>query len=595
MKSTVSVFLSLSLFLLLIVIPANAQNTNTLDAELIYGKIQRLESVDVKSKSPTVQDLYKQTLLRLYEDYRRALEQDLKDLQSIQAAIGESKRNAQSELSVQIRRLSDERDTTIEKITTLRGNVAANGASTEQDQTGGEPAPRSPMRRSNYTPEATNVSLLTTGASTESPATSRASVRLPLNNIPTPAFITNAAAAVDPPAATTVLANVDWETRTAGCPAKVTTSTTGIIRVTHINDLFVDFDSGDKFEYQLRAVGTPVSAVPTENPFAPQSGTPSKTFSSPADIVAALKRIRAYVQGNENLSRKSAGGKSISLRASFNAAKANDDIQAILILYSQNPQNPIFTAPEVAGHPVFQWMKLIDGSHSYDFTVVLEPDQNYEFTLTEKWKSERTAEGTKKWDCGEHDLFTLSLGPIISTLPMRTYNHQKALVPPGSSTTADILVVENTRNVSLLGGALLNYHFPHISGLPRTMGFALSAGPVYTFGGTPNVSALGLFVGPSIHLNRSVFITPGLHIGQFADFPAGFAPGTVIPNQFGDLNPVKRNTAHFAIGITYRTNSFKKTSTAAGTANNAASAGGQNKGNQSTTGSPGTGNPNPQD
>ena len=61
-----------------------------------------------------------------------------------------------------------------------------------------------------------------------------------------------------------------------------------------------------------------------------------------------------------------------------------------------------------------------------------------------------------------------------------------------------------------------------------------------------------------MHLYRSFYLTPGVHIGQFADFPAGFYPGTVIPSGFGALTPVKRNTAHFAIGITFKTTSFTK-------------------------------------
>jgi hypothetical protein len=353
----------------------------------------------------------------------------------------------------------------------------------------------------------------------------------------------------------------------------------------------IDFDNGNKLEYQLRAKGTPMSAVPPENPFfKTQSGSlTAARITSVEDLRAKLRQIRADVMSNKALSRKGPGGPSVAFRTSYNAAKAIPNVQDILIQYSEDPANPIFR--EVAGDPVFQWIKLIEGSHSLDLTVVLEPDRNYEFTLTEKWDGEVTRDGTLKWFCGERDLFSLSIGPVVSTLPMRTYNHQKALVPPGSSTTQDILVVENTRNISVLGAALLNYHFPHINALPRSMGFTLSAGPVYTLGGTPEVSALGLFIGPSFHLNRSLFFTPGIHIGQFADFPTGFAPGTVIPDQFGELNPVKRTTAHFAFGITYRTNSFKKSSTATGTANNAAGTGGSNDqetgGNQDTSGNKG--------
>src|ERR1019366_4945109 len=85
---------------------------------------------------------------------------------------------------------------------------------------------------------------------------------------------------------------------------------------------------------------------------------------------------------------------------------------------------------------------------------------------------------------------------------------------------------------------------------------------------SPTVSALGLFFGLSTHLYRSIYLTPGIHIGQFADFPAGFYPGAVIPNGFGELTPIKRNTARFAIGITFKATTFKKSSQGNGAAAN---------------------------
>lgn len=40
----------------------------------------------------------------------------------------------------------------------------------------------------------------------------------------------------------------------------------------------------------------------------------------------------------------------------------------------------------------------------------------------------------------------------------------------------------------------------------------------------------------------------------------GFYPGAPIPNGFGELTPVKRNTVKFAVGLTFRTAGFKKSS-----------------------------------
>src|SRR5208337_3810781 len=108
-------------------------------------------------------------------------------------------------------------------------------------------------------------------------------------------------------------------------------------------------------------------------------------------------------------------------------------------------------------------------------------------------------------------------------------------------------------------------------------------------GSAPGVSSLGLFVGGSIHLYRSAFLTPGVHIGQFSDFPAGFYPGAQIPNQFGNLTPINRTTAHFAVGITFKTTTFKKTSQDGGTASNTTNTntGTGSKPSQTVTGSKG--------
>ena len=85
---------------------------------------------------------------------------------------------------------------------------------------------------------------------------------------------------------------VDWDTRTASCPAKVAQSTNVTIRVTDINDLLVDFRSGETAQYQLRAKGTPMSAVPAENLFL---GTPQvggvRTTEIHCDDPDALQRI----------------------------------------------------------------------------------------------------------------------------------------------------------------------------------------------------------------------------------------------------------------------------------------------------------------
>jgi hypothetical protein len=57
-------------------------------------------------------------------------------------------------------------------------------------------------------------------------------------------------------------------------------------------------------------------------------------------------------------------------------------------------------------------------------------------------------------------------------------------------------------------------------------------------------------------LYRRFYITSGVHIGEFADFPAGFNDNSQVPANFGELKPVKRWTGRFAFSISFRTASF---------------------------------------
>jgi hypothetical protein len=402
-------------------------------------------------------------------------------------------------------------------------------------------------------------------------------------------------AAADPAPAEAVGIPVYWDSSRSApaCPAAVTERTTVKFHLTGINDLLMDFGHNTRIVYRLTTKKYSRSQAPPANLFFKQSGRRIVApriggdcgISDERSLIQTLNSIGQQADQVPEINPSYSGGSSIPVAETADAARSIPEVSCVLGLLAENPDNPIFTN-RVKTNPVFLWIMRIAGPHAMDLSVEVEPDYNYDFKIEEIWKGRVTEGGTIKASCGEKDLFTLSVGPIVSTLPSRTYTHQKALVPAGSSTTQDVLSVGNTRNINVLGAALINYHLPRFSWLPSETGLALSAGPVYTLGSKPEVSALGLFLGLSVHLNRSIFITPGIHIGEFADFPTGFVPGTVIPDQFGDLNPVKRRTAHFAIGLTYKTASFKKEGNAAAPAEDTGNGGGGD--DQTPAGSPGT-------
>jgi hypothetical protein len=374
------------------------------------------------------------------------------------------------------------------------------------------------------------------------------------------------------PADAPTITQVDWDTRTASCPATVTQQTNLTIRTTNINDLLVDFKSGEPAQYQLRAKGTPVSVVPPENPFTSQAA--QTTVCNETTVLNDLNTIRNF--NDPKITPPQPGGAYIPVSETMTAAHLHTEVTRVEADYASS--DPTCTAFFTAHSTdlVVQWIKLLDApltsgsstapAHSIDFNVNLQPNQNYQFTIRESWKGKTVEGASLTWNCGESDVLTLSAGPIITTLPYRTYSQQSVPNPTGGGTTNELVVNGNT---NVLAAALLNYHFPSIPHVPTWTGLAFSIGPVYALGDAPSVSKLGLFVGGSIHLYRSVFFTPGVQIGQFADFPTGFHAGSPIPPGFGTLTPVTRNTARFAFGITFKTTTFKKSSQNAGTASNA--------------------------
>ena len=104
--------------------------------------------------------------------------------------------------------------------------------------------------------------------------------------------------------------------------------------------------------------------------------------------------------------------------------------------------------------------------------------------------------------------------------------------------------------------ALLNYSLGSIRLDRDSYGLALSAGPVLKLGGKSDASSFGFFAGVSGHLYHRFYITPGIHFGQFADFPVGFGNGSTVPENFGELNPVKRWTTRFALALSFKTKDF---------------------------------------
>jgi hypothetical protein len=101
----------------------------TATADTMREKIEQLEKTELTSRSATVRDMYKRTLLRLYAEFSKALENDIADVRRIEATIhGIPSENA-NEIAAQLKKLIVERDVVIEKLRMMKEDPDASALS----------------------------------------------------------------------------------------------------------------------------------------------------------------------------------------------------------------------------------------------------------------------------------------------------------------------------------------------------------------------------------------------------------------------------------------------------------------------------------
>jgi hypothetical protein len=191
----------------------------------------------------------------------------------------------------------------------------------------------------------------------------------------------------------------------------------------------------------------------------------------------------------------------------------------------------------------------VNGPHVIVDTHELSPGNDVSVSVVEMFRTETIS--TKTFSFPGSDVLTLSAGSLFSAIPDRTYEPRKT---PAS--TLNVLTVEGNSRATPSLVALLNYSLGALRLDGDTTGLALSAGPVIKLGAKSDASSFGFFAGISAHLYHRFYITPGFHFGQFSDFPVGFGNGSSIPENFGELTPVKRWTTKFGLAITFKTKDF---------------------------------------
>jgi hypothetical protein len=123
MKPLSRAFLLVGISILLATISITAQQKQARDSDLLRTKIEQFEQTDIASKSASVKSIYQRTLLRLYNEFSKALLQDISDLATMQSLVDGTSAESQKEVAALLRKLRQEQGETAEKIQTLSGDV----------------------------------------------------------------------------------------------------------------------------------------------------------------------------------------------------------------------------------------------------------------------------------------------------------------------------------------------------------------------------------------------------------------------------------------------------------------------------------------
>lgn len=337
---------------------------------------------------------------------------------------------------------------------------------------------------------------------------------------------------------------------------RITKRQTVTFNITEVNDIL--------YQYRLEVTETPISyddfaaiaaILRGFNKVTPPAGKIAGCVS-PEDFTNSLHENAERIsndtllpEGYKNVVDK----KSVSLKASLDAwsihRKAADKLTEDRgnICTGTSIPATVETKYQTYLQAVKRIQDKVDSSHVFTATSVIGPGSKVSATVFESFEDKQIS--SKTFTFTTVDVLTLSAGALFSNIPDRSYEARKS---PNSE--LNVLTVEGNSRATPALVALLNYHLWNMKN--EFFGVALSAGPVIRLGSKSDASSFGFFTGVSGNLYNRFFITPGFHFGQFSDFPVGFGNGSTVPENFGELNPVKRWTARFGLAITFKTGDF---------------------------------------
>jgi hypothetical protein len=148
-------------------------------------------------------------------------------------------------------------------------------------------------------------------------------------------------------------------------------------------------------------------------------------------------------------------------------------------------------------------------------------------------------------------ILSASAGFLMTEVPAPTYSSATAPVPTDPTKTQNVLQVNYGAGIRPALVAMLTGNIPQVN--TRNFGLGVSSGLVFDISsGKADTSTFGYFGGVSLRLTPWIYVTPGVHVGQYGNWPPGFThAGQVIPPNTGTPNPTKEWTARFAFSVTY--------------------------------------------
>lgn len=211
--------------------------------------------------------------------------------------------------------------------------------------------------------------------------------------------------------------------------------------------------------------------------------------------------------------------------------------------------------------------RVADGDHEFTFADVLPGDGKYCIDITERYDdgaAKSATNGGAFTACfyAQSSQFFLSVGYLATQVQNRSYDTVD--VGKEGAATVKELRIQGLGSFQPAAAVMLNYKLPVQKLMDQKMGLALSAGPVFRTSASQvgsTASNWGIFGGVSIHLWERLWITPGLHIGEFSDMPLGFSNTASRRVPEGIANPitgVNRWTTRWGVGITFKAADFKR-------------------------------------